>query len=285
MKLGFIGMGFVGGTTAKALEKVHEIFPYDKYKKEYQNKEILKEAETIFICVPTPPKLRGEIDLSAIYDSVKILSEITKDNKTKPLVVIRSTVIPGTTNKLEEEYPFNFVSNPEFLRQKHALDDMLNTNRIIIGANREKDYKKVESIYKPVFPDASYICVDRKTAEMIKYASNAMLVGQIALANEIYQICDASGVNYNDVKTTLLMDNRIARNIDVPGPDGDFGFGGKCFPKDLNALIYLAREHTYRSYLFEEIWRLNEKVRKNKDWLKIPRATSENNYKKNSAEI
>ncbi len=276
MKIGIIGMGFVGGTTAKTLEKAHEILPYDKYKKEYKDLSKLKNAEVVFICVPTPQKPRGEIDLSAIYDSVKILLEITKDNETKPLVVIRSTVVPGTTNKLEEEYPFNFVSNPEFLRQKHALDDMLNTNRIIIGANREEDYKKVKQIYEPVFPDAKYIHVNRKTAEMIKYASNAMLVGQIALANEIYQICNAVEVDYGTVKDTLLMDKRIARNIEVPGPDGDLGFGGKCFPKDLNALIYLAREHMYRPYLLEEIWKTNERLRKNKDWLKILGATSEN---------
>ena len=278
-------MGVVGGITAKALEKVHEIFPYDKYKKEYKDLSKLKNAEVVFICVPTPPKPRGEIDLSAIYDSVKILSEITKDNETKPLVVIRSTVPPETADKLEEEYPFNFVSNPEFLREKHALEDMRNANRIIIGANKDEDYKKVEEIYKPIFPNAKYTRVNRKTAEMIKYASNAILAGQIALANEIYQICNAVEVDYDTVKTTLLMDNRIARNIDVPGPDGGLGFGGKCFTKDLNALIYLAIEYMYRPYLLEEIWRLNEKVRKNKDWLKIPEATSENNYKENSVEI
>ena len=97
-----------------------------------------------------------------------------------------------------------------------------------------------------------------------------------ANGNEIYQICQVSEVDYATVKDTILLDKRIARNIDVPGPDGDLGYGGKCFPKDLNALIHLAREKKYRPYLLEEVWRLNEKVRKNKDWLDIPGATSEN---------
>lgn len=89
------------------------------------------------------------------------------------------------------------------------------------------------------------------------------------------------GVDYETVKETILLDKRIGRNIDVPGHDGDFGFGGKCFPKDLRALIYRAREHYYDPYLLQEVWRLNEKVRKNRDWLGIPGATTDNmNFKK-----
>jgi len=267
-------MGFVGGTTAKVLEKVHKILPYDKYKEPYTNPEILKNAEVVFICVPTPMKPSGEIDYTPIHDSMKTLTEITSNIVKKPLVIIRSTAVSGTTDNLEEKYPFNFVFNPEFLREKFAIEDMLNANRIVIGANRDEDYNKAKEVYEPLFPNAKFIKVNRKTAEMIKYAANVTLTGQVAIANEIYQICKQIGVDYDKVKETILLDNRIGTNIDVPGPDGDFGFGGKCFPKDLNALIYLARENMYRPYLLEELWRLNERVRKNKDWLDIPGATS-----------
>jgi len=277
MKIGIIGIGFVGGTTAKVLEKVHEIIPYDKYKEPYTNPNKLNEAEVVFICVPTPMKPSGEIDYSAIHNSIKTLVSVTSQSEKKPLVVIRSTAASGTTKTLEKIYPFNFAFNPEFLREKHALEDMEKTNRIVIGANREEDHKKVAEIYKPLFPVAKYLYVNTDAAEMIKYASNAILAGQVALANEIYQICRVLNIDYNTVKETLLLDERIGRNIDVPGPDGDFGFGGKCWPKDLNAIIYLARENMYRPYLLEEIWRSNEKVRQNKDWLDIPGATSENN--------
>ncbi|MCK5043453.1 UDP-glucose/GDP-mannose dehydrogenase family protein [Candidatus Pacearchaeota archaeon] len=278
MKIGIIGMGIVGGATAKVLGKVHEILPYDKYKQEYNQEIILKESEAVFVCVPTPMKTGGEIDYSAIHDSLEMLTRATYDvpeNK-KPLAIIRSTAVSGTTDKLEARYPFNFAFNPEFLTEKNALEDMLKTDRIVVGANRKEDYKKVKQIYKPIFPNAKYIHTDAKTAEMIKYTANIMLAGQIALANEFYQICKVMGVDYETVKDTILLDDRIGRNIDVPGPDGDLGFGGKCFPKDLNALIYVARDNMYRPYLLEEIWRLNEKVRKNKDWLKIPGATSGN---------
>jgi UDPglucose 6-dehydrogenase len=276
MKIGIIGMGFVGGTTAKVLEKEHEIIPYDKFKKQHQDYSRLKETEVVFICVPTPMKPSGEMDYSAIHNSIKTLQEVTSQSQTKPLVIIRSTAVSGTTDDLEKKYSFHFAFNPEFLREKHALGDMSSTNRIVIGANRQEDYEKLANVYKPIFPNAKYIQVDCKTAEMIKYAANVMLAGQISLANEIFHICQAVGVDYETVKNTILLDDRIAKNIDVPGPDGDFGFGGKCFPKDLNALIYLAREKRYRPHLLEEVWRLNEKVRKNLDWYDIPGATSEN---------
>jgi len=284
MKIGIIGMGVVGGNTSKVLSKAHEILPYDKYKQEFQDIESLaKNSEIIFICVPTPMKPSGEIDYSAIYNSLNFLLETVKKINRNPkdlLVVIRSTAVSGTTDKLAEEYPFEFAFNPEFLRENHALEDMQNTDRVVIGANSEQDTKKLIDVYKPLFPNAKYILVDRKTAEMIKYAANVFLASQVGIANEIYQICKALDIDYNPVKEAVLHDSRIGRNISVPGPDGDFGFGGKCFPKDLNALIHLARENWYRPYLLEEVWRLNERVRKNKDWLEIPGATSNKGYTK-----
>ena len=277
MKIGIMGVGFVGGATAEVLKEHHDLILYDKYKEGLkENPGKLSEAEIVFICVPTPMKPSGEIDYSAIHHSLELLEKITYDKQIKPLVVIRSTAVSGTTNSLNEKYPFRFAFNPEFLKEKTAIEDMKNTNRIVLGVSSEEDYIKLVQVYKPIFPNARFIKVDTKTAEMIKYAANVMLTGQIALANEIYQICQVSEVDYATVKDTILLDKRIARNIDVPGPDGDLGYGGKCFPKDLNALIHLAREKKYRPYLLEEVWRLNEKVRKNKDWLDIPGATSEN---------
>src|SRR3989339_838537 len=236
MKIGFMGMGFVGGTTAKVLESVHEIIPYDiDPKKGYlENLLKLKDAEAIFLSVPTPMMPSGKIDYSPIKNSLETLTEVTQEMNNKPLVIIRSTAVSGTTDSLEQKYPFDFAFNPEFLREKFALEDMKNTNRIIIGANKEECGKKVEDIYKSM------------------------------------------NIDYNTIKNAVLLDERIGRNLNVPGHDGDLGFGGKCFPKDLNALIYLARENNYRPYFLEEAWRLNERLRKNKDWLEIKGAISEN---------
>lgn len=273
MKIGIVGYGVVGGVTGKVLAKKHQIFPYDKYKKPYNSKirlsKLTAKAEVIFICVPTPMKPSGEIDYSAIHNSLTVLlaecRRQSRDSQTI-VVVIRSTAVSGTTDSLAEKYPFKFAFNPEFLTERNALRDMRATERVIIGANDQDGRRKLEMVYRPIFPKARYIFVNRKTAEMIKYAANVMLASQISLANEIYNICQAVKVDYETVKNIILFDQRIGRNIDVPGWDGDFGFGKKCFPKDLNALIYLARENHYRPYLLEEVWRLNERVRKNKDW-------------------
>ena len=286
MKIGIIGVGVVGGATAQVLKKEHELYLYDKYKPEYNAagnlEKLALESEVVFICVPTPMKKSGEIDYSAIFNSIESLREKTESNGRIPsdlLVTIRSTAVSGTTDKLAQKYPFRFAFNPEFLTERNAQKDMENTDRIVIGANDEKSKKDLLNVYKPLFPNAKYATVPVKAAEMIKYAANVMLAGQIALANEIYQICNHVGVDYTVVKETILQDSRIGRNLDVPGPDGNLGFGGKCFPKDLNALIYFAREHGYDSHLLVETWRSNLDVREERDWYDIPGATSENPHK------
>jgi len=275
MKIGIIGIGIVGGAMAKVLSRIHKIYTYDKFKKEYSSEKNIKElaanSELVFICVPTPMKPNSEMDSSAIYDCLAILSSSIKKTKRNPediLVVIKSTIVPGTTDKLAEKYPFDFAFNPEFLREKHALEDMEKTDRVIIGTNDSKDKNKLIAVYKPLFKKANYVFADRKTAEMIKYAANVFLASQVGIANEIYNICEAAGIDYDNVKKAVLLDKRIARNIDVPGPDNDFGFGGMCFPKDLNALICFAKQNNYNPSLLEEVWNLNNRVRKNKDWLK-----------------
>ena len=133
-------------------------------------------------------------------------------------------------------------------------------------------------IYKPIFPNAHYTIVDRKMAEMIKYAANVTLTSQIIIANVIEQICVAQGINYNLLREEILRDKRIGTNTKVPGPDGKHGFGGKCFPKDLRALTYLARELGALSHLLEEMWRTNLDVREDRDWEDIPGATSGNGF-------
>lgn len=285
MKIGVMGVGIVGGATAKVLGRAHELFLYDKFKPEYSSLENLKNlamnSKIVFICVPTPMKLTGEIDQSSVYSSMDQLADKIKEINRKPeeiLVIIRSTAVSGTTDKLAERYPFRFAFNPEFLREKCAVEDMENTNRVVIGANDERSVKQLEEVYKPIFPNAKYVVVTRKEAEMIKYAANVTLASQITMANEIHNICKAVGVDYNVIRSAILLDKRIGDNTEVPGPDGDFGFGGKCFPKDLRALIRLSQEHEYDPYLLQEIWRTNERVRKNKDWLKIKGATTGNNY-------
>jgi len=253
MNIGIMGLGFVGGTTKKVFEKKHKVFSYDPNKKGYKDKEVLKKVEIIFICVPTPPTNNGKISLKYLHEALKII----KNLKINPIICIRSTIPPGSINSLEKKYSFNIGHNPEFLREKHALKDMLNTNRIIISGS-QKVKKLIKKVYFPIFPKVKYVELTNKEAEMVKSAANCFLASQITFANEIHSMCKAHRINYNNVKNTILLDDRIGRNIDVPGPDGKFGFGGRCFPKDLKALIHSSREKGYRAYLTEEIWRSNQ---------------------------
>jgi len=276
MKIGIIGCGFVGGTTLEVLKNYYEVVAYDKFKREYMdNFDNLASCEVIFIAVPTPMQDSGKIDLSILHEVLDSLKNL--NFKEKPILVIRSTAIPGTTEELSKKYDFEFVYNPEFLREKNALDDFKNTNRVILGSDRNINFEKIKSIYSSFLPKARYFFTDWKTAEMAKYAANSVLTSQIIMANEIYQICKKLDIDYNKIKNILSLDNRIAKNIDVPGPDGNLGFGGKCFPKDLNAIIQLAKEKGYKPDFFEEVWNSNIKLRESRDWEKIPGATSKNN--------
>ncbi len=152
MKIGIIGMGFVGGATAKVLSKYHKIIPYDKFKKTYNSPSKLIDAKIIFICVPTPMSKSGEIDYFAIHNSMETLEEVFEDVKhaNRPLVVLRSTAVSGTTASLSNQYNFSFAFNPEFLRQDFAIEDMKESNRVVIGVARVKDYKLIKEIYKSI---------------------------------------------------------------------------------------------------------------------------------------
>jgi UDPglucose 6-dehydrogenase len=179
MNIGIIGMGFVGGTTANVLERAHKIFPYDKYKSPHNSsshlEELANQSEVIFVSVPTPMKPSGEIDYSSIHNSLDALSGYIT-NPSEKYVVIRSTAVSGTTDDLSKKYSFQFAFNPEFLREKHALEDMEKTDRIVIGANSSEIHRKVAEFTNQSFPTQNIFFTDTRTAEMVKYAANVSCI-------------------------------------------------------------------------------------------------------------
>jgi len=268
--VGIIGAGIVGTATGKVFA-CNEMIYYDKYREGMDDVQLVsKMAETadfVFICVPTPMKTSGEIDYSAINDSVALLADAIDGSNSGPVVIIRSTTVSGTTHDLSIQYPnMRFVFNPEFLVEKTANSDAMHPKRIIIGVDDVDIALALADFYRDALPGVMVVTVGTRTAEMIKYASNTFLACQVAVANELYKICEAVGVDYDIVREALLYDKRIGTHNEVPGPDGELGFGGKCFPKDLNAAIYFARENGYRPYLLEEVWRLNLRLREKRDW-------------------
>lgn len=283
MKIGIIGAGVIGLATGGVLGDKHEVSYYDPFKREFSNSlsYVARNAEVVFSCVPTPMKPSGEMDYSMIGDSLDKLSSEVENVGRDPkdlIAVIRSTAVPGTSDELSNGVPFEVAYNPEFLREKYAEEDMRNTDRVVIGSNNGKVRKKIKNMYREVFPNANYVLTDTKTAEMIKYSANVMLALQISGACELYRICQADGIDYDVVKNAMLLDERIGRNIDVPGHDGKLGFGGKCFPKDLKALIHHSHEIGVEPNLLEEVWKSNLEIRGEEDWQEIKGATTGNNY-------
>lgn len=285
--VGIWGYGIVGTATAEIFrqhcpDKVNVIY-YDKYKEvPFTSNDIVKNSDFIFICLPTPMKVTGEICIDYINDALNEIhsSSLAKTRK----VIIRSTSVSGSSDFFANKYPsLRLTFCPEFLTEANPINDALNANRIIIGANSEEDFFDVRDLFRLAFGDTiPYIHLMRIEAETLKYMSNIHLFTQVMMSNELYFICEKIGVNYDKVQKCLDFDHRIGTHRKVPGPDGDFGAGGKCLIKDTSAFSFLARLHGYRPYLLEEMLRFNDHIRRIKDWIDIPGVLETNkNFKKN----
>ena len=276
INLGIIGYGFVGQAVANGFNVASKgrdtIRYYDKYKETESLEDVVKKSEFIFVCLPTPMKDdESGIDLSIIYDVVGELTKLT-DNTDK-IVVIKSTVTPGTTEELAKKYPkTKFAFNPEFLTEANFLEDFLNADRTVIGANNDLVSRSVSVIFQQRFPKTKIFQTDPTTAEMVKYFSNAFLSLKITFANFFYDYCQKIGVKYEEVKKMGAFDNRIGdKHLEVTTQRG---FGGKCFPKDLVAIIGEFKKAGVDASLLETMWEYNKKIRKVHDWEEIPFAVS-----------
>lgn len=280
MIIAIIGFGIVGRAIQHGFAQTVDFRIYDTNPAISENTilETLTDSDIIFLCLPTPMDIKtGKSDLSILNSVIDSCSKIL-DNTDK-IMVIKSTVPPGTTQKYIEKYPkMNIIFNPEFLTERSYRLDFINTSRIILGGYPE-NCEKVANLYRMRFPRAStpIFITDPTTAETVKCLANAFLSVKVSLCNEFYQICEALGVNYEEMMDMILMDGRIGKShADVPGHDGDMGFGGKCFPKDLNAMIYKAKQLKVKPLIMNAAWKKNLEVRKKKDWLEIEGATNEN---------
>ena len=160
------------------------------------------------------------------------------------------------------------VFNPEFLTEANSIEDFKNQNRIIIGGPRPAT-TKVKRVFTKAFPKVPIIKTGSTTAEMVKYFLNSFLATKVSFANEMYQICNGLGIDYDKVIEYAIYDERLGRShLNVPGPDGDFGYGGHCFPKDVNALIKVAQDLSIEPHMLKATNEKNNKVRKDRDWEK-----------------
>lgn len=225
-KIGIIGFGFLGTALAHGFALHADIKIYDKYSGVYDKlEETVNESDFIFVGVPTPMRDNGSQDLSSMDDAVE--SVVAAANK-KKIIVLRSTIIPGTTRGYAEKYPeHEFVFVPEFLTERNAKLDFINSARIIIGGGEA--VWDVEELYRLRFTHTPIYTTTWEAAEVVKYMCNCFFAVKISFLNEIFDIAETTGESYENIRDMFLSDFRIGNShTDVPGHDGDRGYGGKC---------------------------------------------------------
>jgi UDPglucose 6-dehydrogenase len=265
-KVGIIGFGFVGESQAFAFAPIADIkiFDIDPTKATHTIDEVLSQ-DFIFVCIPTPMKENGEQDLSYIENFFRGIGL----HNTNAIFILKSTVLPGTTKRLNKEYPFNIVFCPEFLTEKNAKLDMLTQSRIILGGYIDLTLK-VESLFEARFGNKHYILTDSTSAELIKYMSNNFLTVKTAFFNEYYDLANELDANWNTIVEGVTSDPRIGNSHSkVPGHDGKRGFGGTCFPKDINAMIEYSKTKNVEMNTLEAAWKTNLRVRPEQDWKEL----------------
>jgi UDPglucose 6-dehydrogenase len=275
-KLGIIGHGIVGQALSNGF-KSEEVHIYDKYKDSETLEDVVKKSDFIFVCLPTPVHEGGGMDLSIIEDAIAELNKLV-DGRNK-IVTIKSSVIPGTTRRLSKSYPrMKLAFNPEFLTESNYLDDFLHADRTIIGADKDTTSLALVALYRKQFPNIPIFQTDLTTAEMVKFTGNTFLSTVVMFANEMYDLCEKLGVKYEEVKKMLVADHRIHdSHLDVTSLRG---FGGKCFPKDIQSLIALGQEMKSDMALLDAVWKKNLRIRKVRDWEEIPFAVTMKSDKK-----
>ena len=268
--IGIIGQGFVGQAVKEGFNNL-EVYTYDKYKPSESTclslEKLLKKSNIIFVCVPTPMNLDGSCNLDTVF---QVVSEADRYANNNHIFVIKSTIPPGTTDDLNKTTKnATVVFNPEFLTEANYLEDFKNQDRIIVGGPRPAT-TKIKDLYRKRFPSTPIVKTGSKTAEMVKYFCNCFLATKVSFANEMKQVCDSINIDYDKVVEYSLYDKRIGNtHLSSPGPDGKSGFGGSCFPKDINAMMCFMEQRNIAPFVLGGVWNKNLEVRPEKDWEKL----------------
>ena len=265
MSIGIIGQGFVGNAIYQKFKNYYNVKTYDIKGIIHCNssEEETLDNEIVFICLPTPMNKDGSCHTGIVEAAIE---RVVKFGTAKT-VVIKSTVPPGTCKKWDKQFnSLDIVFNPEFLTEANAVSDFENQTRIILGGPRTST-TKLKTVFSKVFPKATIVKTDSTYAEMVKYVTNSFLATKVSFANEMYQICEGLDVDYDKVIEYACYDDRLGKSHwNVPGPDGDLGYGGHCFPKDVKALIEVANNINIFPLMLIATDEKNEQTRKNKDW-------------------
>ena len=253
----------------KGISPIYEPGLDDLIRNNYRSKRLdftddlekaVKDSQIIFVCVGTPTKKGSNlVDLSQVYSVSKSISKYIKSYK---LIVTKSTVPVSTGDQIEKliskkikKKLFDVISNPEFLREGEAIRDFKYPDRIVIGSDNKKIYKKMELLYEPIIKKgAKFLCTSRKGAELIKYASNAFLATKITFINEIANLCETAGINVEDISVGIGSDARIGSRFLRAGP----AYGGSCFPKDTKGLVSISDKYKANLSIIKTVIKSNQ---------------------------
>jgi len=270
--IGIIGSGFVGSAVRYGFSPNvgvdAKIRVYDKNpsKSLHTLEEVVIESDIIFLSVPTPSNKDGTINVDIVDEALNDMNvyAASVDN----IILLRSTVVPGTTRKLQEKYSnLRIVFNPEFLTERSANFDFINQTRFILGGNSD-DIKEVSELFRQRFGHSiSIVETNYETAELIKYMTNTFFATKISFLNDMKLLSDECGAIWEHTLEGFVRDGRVGHShLNVPGHDGKYGFGGSCFPKDIQALINYGDEIGVDMGVLKAAWETNLKVRPERDW-------------------
>ena len=274
MKIGVVGKGFVGSAVQFGFSPNTgcnaEVRVYDKdpNKSSHTLDEVVNNSNFIFLSVPTPSNKDGSINLDIVREALSDINKVIKNNS---IILLRSTMIPGSTQEFQDSFPeLKLVFNPEFLTERSANFDFINQSRFIVGGQPENT-KKVSEMYKWRFGQSvPVIETNFETAELIKYMNNCFFATKVSFMNEMKLVSDQCGADWDKAVEGFIRDGRIGHShLNVPGHDGRFGFGGSCFPKDIQAMINFGQSLGLKMNTLTGAWETNLEVRPEKDWEKL----------------
>ena len=270
--IGIIGSGFVGSAVRYGFSPNvgvdADVKVYDKNpsRSTHTLQEVVVGSDIIFLSVPTPSNKDGTINLDIVEEALNDINvyATSVDN----IILVRSTVTPGTTRKLQQKYPnLRIVFNPEFLTERSANFDFINQTRFILGGNPEDIIEVSELLRQRFGQSISIVETNYETAEVIKYMTNTFFCTKISFLNDMKLLSDKCGAIWEHAVEGFVRDGRIGHShLNVPGHDGKYGFGGSCFPKDIQALIKYGDEIGVDMGVLKAAWETNLKVRPEKDW-------------------
>ena len=276
MKIGIVGNGFVGSSVAFGFSPQTgcdgadiKIYDKDEYKSLNTLEEVVNESDFIFVSVPTPSNKDGSINLDILNSAFEEMNRL--NYRTDNIFLLRSTVVPGTARKIQKDCKrLNIVFNPEYLTERSAKFDFINQARFILGGDKTHT-SKVAKLFRWRFGNSIPIIeTNYETAELVKYMNNCFNATKISFMNEMKQISDSCGALWEDAVEAFLRDGRVGHShIKVPGPDGKLGFGGSCFPKDIQAMVSFAQSLKIEPKVLVGVWSKNLEVRPEEDWKKL----------------